>query len=396
MIYRLNNKNSDKISQLGLGCMRFPKKGGQIDIEKSTEIVKKAIDGGINYLDTAYIYPGSEEAVGTILKNTGLRDKVKLATKLPIAPLKASADFERIFARQLERLKTDRIDYYLIHMLCDTATWQRLVNLGIIDWIADKKASGKIINIGFSYHGGRAEFKNVVDVYPWDFCMIQYNYMDVNNQAGIAGLKYANKAGLSVFVMEPLRGGMLVDGIPDRAKGIFSSYDSSRSLVEWGLKWLLNQPEVTMVLSGMNSLPQIEDNLKIASENDVGNLSGEELSVYDGVINEINKRVKVPCTGCGYCMPCPQGVDIPTCFSCYNETYTDKFITGEKHYLMTTGGMSAKHSYASLCVHCKKCQSHCPQSIDISARMTDVRKRMESFWFRPVTSMARKIMGRMK
>ena len=396
MIYRQNAKNSDEISQLGLGCMRFPKKGNQIDIVKSTEIVKKAIECGINYFDTAYIYPGSEEALGTILNISGLRDKVKLATKLPIPPLKSSSDFDRIFEIQLKRLKTDRIDYYLIHMLCDTNTWQKLVNMGITDWIKKKKESGKIINIGFSYHGGRAEFKNVVDAYPWDFCMIQYNYLDVNNQAGREGLRYANKAGLPVFIMEPLRGGMLVNSIPEKAKEIFFKHNNNRSLVEWAFKWLFNQPEVTMVLSGMNDLVQIENNVKTASENDINNLSEEELLIYDNVINEINKTVKIPCTGCGYCMPCPQGVDIPTCFSCYNETYTNKYITGMKHYFMTTGAMSDKQSYSSLCVHCKKCQSHCPQSIDISNRMHDVKNRMESFWFRPVTSLAKKIMSKMK
>ena len=391
MIYRKN-----ELSQLGLGCMRFPKKGNQIDIEKSTEIVKEAVAKGINYFDTAYIYPGSEEALGTILENTGLRDKVKIATKLPIPPLKSSADFERIFARQLQRLKTDRIDYYLIHMLCDYDTWEKLLDMGIMQWLHEKIKSGKIINIGFSYHGGKAEFKRIIDAYNWDFCMIQYNYLDVNNQAGRQGLRYASEKGLPVFIMEPLRGGMLVDGIPDNAKEIFYNYNKDRTLVEWALKWLFNQPEVSVVLSGMNSVEQIENNVKTANDNNVGNLSEEESAVYDRVTYEINKKVKIPCTGCGYCMPCPVGVDIPTCFSCYNETYTNKFMTGFKHYFMTTGAMSVAGSGVSLCIKCKKCRSHCPQSIDISNRMTDVKKRLEPFWFKPVMSVARKLMSLMK
>jgi predicted aldo/keto reductase-like oxidoreductase len=306
---------------------------------------------------------------------------------------KKEGDFDKLFSKQLERLKTDRIDYYLIHMLCDSDTFDKLKLLNIIEWIEKKKKEGSIKNIGFSYHGGKNEFKKLIDSYNWDFCMIQYNYLDEYNQAGKEGLHYAYKKGIPVFVMEPLRGGMLVNGLPEKAIKRFNSIDKNRTLVEWSLRWIWNQKEVTMLLSGMNELKQLEENVQIANHSNIDSLTKKELDVYDKVLDETNKLIKIPCTGCSYCMPCPQGVDIPTCFSCYNETFTHSYKSGFRRYFMTTGSTSIKQSNASKCIKCKLCEEHCPQNIEISKRLTEVSKRMEPFWYRPVTSFIRKIMG---
>lgn len=391
MLYRVNPKNGQEISQLGFGCMRFPKKGNSIDLESSRQLVKHAVEQGVNYLDTAYIYPGIEQALGKILSEDGLRDQVNLATKLPLFMCKTGADFDRLLKKQLSRLQTDRIDYYLLHMMSDTSMWKRLQSLGIEEWIRTKKEQGKIINIGFSYHGGRDEFKKLVDCYDWDFCMIQYNYIDEFNQAGRDGLTHASQKGMAVFVMEPLRGGSLINGLPPTAKETFTRQNPKRTLADWGLRWLFNQPEITMVLSGMNSLEQIEENIQLAGSLSEGCLTGTEINTYGQVVGIIRKSIKIPCTGCGYCLPCPAGVDIPTCFSCYNEIYTTKFTTAFKHYTMTTGALAPKPSYASKCIKCGKCESHCPQSIEIRKRLKDTSRKLEPFWYKPARFAVRKI-----
>ncbi len=393
MLYRVNPKNGDKISQLGFGCMRLPKRGNQIDYEKSLEIIKSAIDSGVNYFDTAYIYAGSEDTLGKALAQLGARDKVKIATKLPIFLCKTNADFDKLFNKQLEKLKTDRIDYYLLHMLGNTQTLDRLKSIGFHEWVNDKKAQGKIINIGFSYHGDRLEFKKIIDSYDWDFCMMQYNYMDENNQAGKDGLHYANSKGLPVFIMEPLRGGTLANKLPSDAKEVFNRANKERSLAEWSFRWLWNQPEVTTVLSGMNEVNQLNENVKTANSSMVGNLSKEDLGVYAKALEVIKKNIKVPCTGCGYCLPCPQGVDIPTCFSCYNETFSEGYFQAISHYFLHIGAITSKQNYASKCVQCSKCEKHCPQGIKISQRMVEVSKKLEPFWFKPSFSLVRKILN---
>jgi len=391
MQYRTNPKNGDQLSALGLGCMRFPRKGVRLDQEKTTGMVKAAIAHGVNYFDTAYIYPGSEEALGTALHDTGLRDKVKIATKLPLVLCKNSADFDKYFNRQLARLKTDRVDYYLMHMLCDTGRWELLKSMGIIEWIRRQKSQGKIINLGFSYHGGRHEFLQLIDAYDWDFCMIQYNYLDEHNQAGKSGLQYAAQKGLPVFVMEPLRGGMLANALPKAAAEIFASSGKGRTAVQWGLRWVWDQPEVTLLLSGMGDITQIEQNCAAAAESSAGCLSDAEREAYPRAVKAINRATKVPCTACGYCMPCPANVDIPTCLSCYNESH-GKYVDGMRHYFMNTGAISSKQSNASKCIDCGKCEEHCPQSIEIRSQLKKVRRRLESFWYRPLGAVARKFM----
>lgn len=388
MIYRINKKNENKISQLGYGCMRFPKKGTRIDQDKVNELIKTAIENGINYFDSAYAYPGSEEALGTALEVLNKRKSVYIATKLPHYLCKNKDDFDKMFDKQLERLKTDYIDYYLIHMLQEIGSWERVVDMGITDWIAEKIKTGKIRNIGFSFHGGRTQFKKIIDAYDWDFCMVQYNYLDENNQASKEGVQYANEKGLPVFIMEPLRGGMLVNGLPKDALNIFHKANKNYSTVDWGLRWLWNQAEVNMVLSGMSSMEQLQSNLKIAADAKVGDI--KDLSVFDNVVATINNKIKVPCTGCNYCMPCPQGVDIPTCFSCYNETYTQGFGSGIMRYIMTTGAISLRQANASKCVKCGKCEKRCPQKIEITKELKSVSRRMESFWYKPVFTVVRK------
>ncbi|MCF0127774.1 MAG: aldo/keto reductase, partial [Pseudobutyrivibrio sp.] len=310
-------KDGTEISLLGFGCMRFTKKGNHMDVEKAIEEIKRAFDGGVNYYDTAYVYGSSEETVGKALKTLGIRDQVYIATKLPHYLIKSVAGAEKIFQEELHRLQTDYIDYYLMHMLTDTKTWDKLIEMGIKDWIEEKMKSGQIRHIGFSYHGKSDEFKKLIDAYDWDFAQIQYNYMDEFSQAGVEGLKYAASKNIPIVIMEGLRGGRLVELLPNKAKQMIKEAETTPA--ELAFKWLYNQPEVTCVLSGMNSLEMVDQNLATADAGTVGCLSYEESALIEKVKDEINRTLKVGCTGCGYCMPCPQGVDIPGTFSCYNK-----------------------------------------------------------------------------
>ena len=374
--YRVDPKSGNRISALGLGCMRFPGAPGRPDAKTADAIISRAVEQGINYLDTAYLYPGNEVCVGASLERLGLRDRVLLATKLPHASCACTGDFDRFFDEQLRRLRTDHIDYYLMHNITSPAQWERVVALGIEDWIARQKAAGRIRQIGFSYHGSAADFLTMLDAYDWDFCQIQFNYMDEHSQAGLRGLQYAAGKGLPVIIMEPLRGGRLVQGLPESAKRVFEKTTPKRSPAEWGLRWVWNHPEVTVILSGMNEIEQVEENVRIASEAKADSLSKEELDVFEQVKQEINKKIKVPCTGCAYCMPCPQGVDIPGCFSAYNMRYTDGWYAGFKTYFMCTT-LRKNQTNASKCVGCGKCEQHCPQSIPIRQKLKEVRQHME-------------------
>lgn len=382
------------MKRLGLGCMRFPKKGSSVDLEAATALVQEAVRQGVTYLDTAYIYGDNERLVGQTLTATGLRPQVQIATKLPLFLCKTTQDLDRFFQKQLERLQTDYVDYYLLHMLSGLDEWQRLQSLGIEDFIARKLQSGEIRHIGFSFHGGRHAFTQLIDAYPWNFCMIQYNYLDEYNQAGKAGLHYAYDKKIPVFVMEPLRGGTLVTGLPEAATSLLCQADPDRSPAGWGMKWLFDQPEISMVLSGMNSLSQLSENLAWEAETPPGSLTPAEREVYQKVVAEIQRKRRVPCTGCGYCIPCPFGVDIPTCFAAYNERYTSNFRTAIRHYIMNTDYLSAAPTYASRCTGCGKCEQHCPQQIAIRKELAHTKKTLESFWFRPTRSIARAITRR--
>lgn len=376
MNYR-SGKTGEELSILGFGCMRFPKKGTSIDMEETEREIRSAIDNGINYFDTAYIYGGSEEALGSVLQKLSCREKVKIATKLPYYLLKKREDMDRFFEEQLKRLKTDYVDYYLMHMLPDVTMWNKLKEMGILSWIAEKKANRQIRNIGFSYHGNTETFIELVDAYDWEFCQIQYNYMDEHSQAGKRGLKHAASKGIPVIVMEPLRGGRLVHDLPKKALECFKEAKPKRTPAEWALRWLWNQKEVTVVLSGMNSMEMLQENIRIASQVQADELKPEDFLLIEEVKNAINEKIKVPCTGCSYCMPCPKGVDIPGNFRCYNVSYTDGYKNGFREYFMCTS-MRAEKSYASLCVECGKCEAHCPQGIAIRKELKNVKKRMEN------------------
>ncbi len=391
MRYRINPKNGDRLSQLGLGAMRLPRKGSRIDQEKANALIARAAELGVNYFDTAYIYPGSEEALGEALRTGGLRGKVHIATKLPLHMVRTAADIDRLFGRQLERLQTDRIDYYLLHMLANPAALRKMELLGIVPWIDAKKKAGQIRNIGFSFHGGRQDFEALLSCYPWDFCMIQYNYMDEHNQAGRAGLCRAAEMGLPVFVMEPLRGGMLVNGLPEAARQAFAGADAGRSLADWGLRWVFNHSEVTLALSGMGDLAQLEENIRIADACPPGCLTDAERAAYGEALSAINSAIRVPCTGCGYCLPCPRGVDIPTCFACYNEKFTRGRVQAVKHYVMHTGALYEARRFASNCIQCRACEARCPQGIKIADKLRDASRALESFWFRPAMGVARRV-----
>lgn len=386
MQYReLNNK--DSLSVLGFGCMRFPKKGNSFDVEEITRELKYAVENGVNYFDTAYIYPGSEDVLGKVLEATGLRDKINIASKMPHYFMKSVEDAESKLNEQLSRLRTDHIDYYLMHMLPDVATWNELKKRGIDKWLEEKQAAGVIRRIGFSYHGSSDMFIKILGEYNWDFCQIQYNYMDENSQGGRKGLMAAAEKGIPVIIMEPLRGGRLVNALPGDALDVIKSSGRGWSAAEWAFRWLWNQPQVTTVLSGMNSMDMVSENIRVASEMEPNSLTEDDFTVYEGIKKAIEKKVKVGCTGCGYCMPCPFGVDIPGSFKAYNDSYTDNYFEGIKEYFMCTT-MKNERSNASLCRECGKCETHCPQSIKIRQELKNVKKRFENPIYKLVSNFA--------
>ena len=388
MNYR-TDKYGKKLSILGYGCMRFTSKMGKPDVEKAEREIMEAYRGGVNYFDTAYIYPGSEALLGEVLERNKIRDNVYIATKLPHYLVKNESDFDRIFSEECSRLRTDHIDYYLIHMLTDIAAWERLKALGIEDWIRSKKESGQIREIGFSYHGNSETFCKIVDIYDWEFCLIQYNYMDEHSQAGRRGLNYANSKGLPVFIMEPLRGGRLVNRLPSEALRIFDSHSVKKAPAEWAFTWLWDQPEVTVVLSGMNSIEMVKANVRSAENASVGCLTDDDKQMLSRVVSAINSKIKVGCTACGYCVPCPKNVDIPGVFSAYNRRFSEGWFASMKDYFMCTS-LRGNSTAASNCIGCGKCKRHCPQGIDIPKEMKTVEKKMEGFIFKTARFFAKK------
>jgi len=377
MKYR-EDKYGNNLSVLGYGCMRFTMKAGRIDIKKANAEIMAAYEAGVNYFDTAYIYPGSEATLGTILAENGIRDKVNIATKLPHYMIRKKEDLDKYFNEQLKRLRTDYVDYYLMHMLSDVNTWERLKGLGVDEWLAKKKEKGAIRQVGFSYHGNSDAFCSLIDAYDWDFCMVQYNYLDETTQAGRTGVQYAASKGLPVFIMEPLRGGKLARNLPDKARQLISSYPIKRSPVEWSFRWLWNQPEVTCVLSGMNSLEMVQENVEYAATAEVNSFTEDDFNLIAKVKEAINEKMKVPCTGCRYCMPCPKGVDIPGTLAAYNRRYTDGKIAGFIDYFICTA-LRRDSTAASNCIDCGKCEQHCPQNISIRKELKIARRELEGY-----------------
>ncbi len=392
MKYRMNKKG-EPISILGYGCMRFTKKGTGIDLDKAEQELMTAFRAGVNYYDTAYVYSGSEVALGTILERNGIRDQVQIATKLPQYLLRKPEQIDQYFNEELSRLRTDYIDYYLMHMMTDYAQWENLERLGIREWAEKQKAAGRIRNIGFSFHGNTDMFLKILNAYDWDFCQIQYNYLDEVSQAGREGLEAAEAKGIPVIIMEPLRGGRLVNLLPEKAKSLISSNPHGWSPAEWSFRWLWNQTGVTCVLSGMNSIPMVEENCRIASEVEPNTFTKDEFAFLETVKEAINEKIKIGCTGCRYCMPCPKGVDIPGIFRCWNEMYTEKKSSARFEYAQTIG-LRREPGFATQCVRCGKCEKVCPQNLPIRDALVQADRAVRPLPYKIGINIARKLLVR--
>ena len=366
MNYQPFGKTGWQASALGFGTMRLPTSDGisggpNIDEKHAAELIYYGIENGINYIDTAYPYhrEQSEVFLGKILQGKW-RQQIKLATKLPTWKIETYDDFDKYLNEQLTKLQTDRIELYLLHSL-NKKVYEKIYNLGVLDWAEAKKREGKIEFIGFSFHDELPVFKHIIDSYAnWDFCQIQYNYMNTDYQAGTEGLKYAHAHEIPVVIMEPLFGGKLAKA-PDSVLDIMNSVANRRSPAQWALSWLWNQPEVNVILSGMNSLDQVKDNIDAASHAHPGMLTTEEVAMVDRVRWQYQAISLVPCTGCNYCQPCPNDVNIPEIFSLFNEgsVYND---LPESRRLY---GFIKPENRADQCIECGACESACPQSIEI-------------------------------
>ncbi|TCK59335.1 aldo/keto reductase [Seleniivibrio woodruffii] len=383
MLYRKMPKTGDELSILGFGAMRLPMKDGQIDEERALAQVRGAIDRGINYVDTAwpYHFGASEPFVGRALQD-GYRDKVYLATKLPCWMVNSREEMDKYLNAQLERLQTDRIDYYLMHSL-GWDTWKKMLDLGILEFIDTIKKDGRVKRVGFSFHSAPEEFNPIVDTYDWDFAQIQFNYLDRDYQAGLAGLKYLAEKNIGVIIMEPLRGGSLANPVqPDLVQAVWDEADVKRTPVEWALRWVWNYPEVGVILSGMNEEAHIDQNIAVACEAHPLSLTAKELELVDRAEAAFKKLLKVNCTGCEYCLPCPVGVKIPSCFEYYNNRFLfDDLNTAMFRYAMVTGeAFSDKpnNGFASQCVSCGECVDKCPQGIAIPDVLQDVVNVLEA------------------
>ena len=379
MQYRLIPKTGDEISPLGLGAMRLPLKNGKIDRDKATDLIYHAIDNGVNFIDTAYLYGDSESFLGEILQGE-YKDKVKLCTKLPAINVRKYDDMEKFLNEQLNRLKRDSIDYYLIHAV-DLKAMNRLLKRDLIKFINKAKNEGKIKHIGFSYHGPKEEFPILIDGYDWDVVMVQYNYFDENVQASVEGIEYAASKGMGIFVMEPLKGGILAGKMPDEVEEIFKNADSNKSNAQWAFQWVLNNRNITCVLSGMNSFEQLNENLEVADKTTPMSMSFEELETVELVKRVMRSSLKINCSTCGYCMPCPQGVNIPECMKIYNEKYLFNhkgFINPAlMDYYQYVGGIMGSSGNAGKCNGCGKCLRKCPQKLDIVKELKKVKKEFE-------------------
>ena len=322
MKYRKFGKLDWQVSALGFGCMRMPIQdddSSKIDEPEATKMVRYAIDHGVNYNDTAYPYHGgnSELFVGRALQD-GYREKIKLATKLPCWDVKVAEDFDKYLNEQLQKLQTEHIDFYLLHAL-NEKNWHKVRDLDVLKWAEGAIADGRIGHIGFSFHDKHEVFIEIVDAYnSWTFCQIQYNYMDIENQAGTKGLQYAASKGLAVVIMEPILGGRLVNP-PQPIQKLWDTVATKRAPVDWALQWLWNQPEVAVVLSGMSMMPHVEENVVSAGASGIGTLSGEDLALVDHVRAKYDELSPIPCTQCEYCLPCPSGVNIPRNLTLYNQ-----------------------------------------------------------------------------
>ena len=376
MLFRKMNKAGPELSILGFGCMRLPTMdNGQIDEKKATRMLRYAINHGVNYVDTAYPYHNgeSEPVVGRALSG-GYREKVHLATKLPSWLITSREDMDKYLDEQLVRLRTDHIDFYLVHGL-NRLFWDNLSALGVTDFLSEAVADGRIRYAGFSFHDSAMIFKEIVESYDWTFAQIQYNFMDEHYQAGTEGLEYAAKKGLGIVVMEPIRGGLLARDLTGISE-IWKTAKVRHQPAEWALRWVWNHPEVTVALSGMSTPEQVRQNVALAESGLPHSLTKTEISLFGKVKKELEKRIKIPCTGCKYCTPCPHGVSIPECFEYYNRghMYEDEEQTKEIYSMFLGGFFDGTPHYASLCQECGECEEKCPQDLPIRENLKEVEK----------------------
>jgi hypothetical protein len=366
--------------------MRFPR-----DKAETERMILTAIEGGVNFFDTAYIYPNSEVTLGKILAKHGKRRDVNIATKLPLVMCRSADDFDKYFNEQLRRLQTDYIDCYFLHNITDFAQWEHFKALGIIPWLEAAKKSGRIRTVGFSYHGTCGDFLRILDSYAWDTCMIQYNYYDENYQAGKTGLRAAAEKGVSVIIMEPLLGGRLAAGLPKKAERLFAAANPALGCpADWALWWLWNQSEVTVVLSGMSSDEIMRSNLRSADR--FRPLTEPESAVYADVGEVFRKSYKINCTGCNYCLPCPVGINIPACFSAYNARYAQGLVTGMSLYFTSIGVLRKETLSPRRCNRCGRCEKVCPQNLPIRRDLRKVAAQLEPLILRPLIAVVRKAM----
>lgn len=381
MQYREFGKLGFKISTFGLGCMRLPlekqpdgkQDSSKIDEKEAVKMIRHAIDNGVNYVDTAYPYHGgnSEKVVAKALKD-GYREKVKLATKLPVWLVNTYEDFERLLDEQLAKLEVDYIDFYLLHAL-NKNTWSKIMKLDVLNFMDKAKKAGKVKYAAFSFHDELPLFKEIIDAYDWNMCQIQLNIIDEHYQAGLEGMRYAAAKGIPVVVMEPLKGGSLARNIPQDIKSIWDKAPIKRSPVDWAFRWVCNFPEVTLVLSGTSTMEQLKEDIAIFDTTLPSSLSEQELKLVGEVQEVYRKKTKVGCTACGYCMPCPAGVGIPDVFGMYNNS--SMFDAVEEYQNNYKDLVNSKRD-ASLCVECGNCESACPQGIKVIDRLKDAREAL--------------------
>lgn len=372
MLYRKLGKTGEKASILGYGCMRLPvldNDPGKIDEKKAIELLRYAIDHGINYIDAAYSYHGGmgEAFLGKALRD-GYREKVLLATKLSCKRVRCREDMDRFLEEQLEKLRTDCIDFYLLHAV-KKSYWEKMKKLGVIEFLEKARAKGKIRYTGFSFHDNLDVFKEVLDAYPWDLCQIQFNYLDEEYQAGVEGLKYAAEKGLAVVIMEPLRGGNLVLKVPEEAGKVWERAKTQRTPAEWAFRYLWDYPEISVVLSGMNEMEHLKENLKIAEEGQPDSLTAKEKAFIAEVKQIYRARMRVNCTDCKYCMPCPSGVNIPRALSYLNDV---TMLGDVKNAKFQYGVLLSPEEKAENCVECGECEEVCPQNIEIRKMLKEV------------------------
>ncbi len=375
MQYRKFTKDNLDVSLLGFGCMRFPilnNDSSQIDEEKATEMLHYAIDNGINYIDTAYNYHqgNSEIFVGNALKD-GYRERVYLATKLPVWLVKTYEDFEKLLDEQLKKLQVDYIDFYLLHSLHEK-TWNNIERLNVFKFLDEAKRNGKIKYAGFSFHDELQLFKEIIESYSWDFCQIQLNYMDRHYQAGISGLEYASKRDISLVIMEPIKGGKLASA-PIDIQNIWNTSSQKRSPAEWALKWVYDYDEVSVVLSGMSTLEQVKQNIASTEDSLHKSLTREEHDLIDEATNLYNDKIKVGCTACEYCLPCPSNVAIPTIFSQYNNYYV---YETEEQSISTYKKIIEQEKDSSQCIECEQCEQLCPQHLKIISLLKEADRAL--------------------